>query len=139
MVLPGELDEVAGVPEEFEAQRAIERDRPLNVANDDLANELFGRVDVSASSSCHLAQYLARRRNAFAHAKQRCAPHRRYRNLTLTPERRWNARTRAQAATPAAATEIANAAGSHSAGKKAASNSSTAIATPPESSSVWER
>jgi hypothetical protein len=47
MVFPGQLDEVAGVPEEFEAQRAIKRGRPLDVADDDLANELLGRVDVS--------------------------------------------------------------------------------------------
>lgn len=54
MVFPGKFDEVAGVPEEFEAQRAIERDRPLGVANDDLGNELFGGVDVWAFGSGHL-------------------------------------------------------------------------------------
>jgi hypothetical protein len=46
MVFPGQLGEVATVPEEHEAQRAIERDRPFKVANHDLANELFSWVDV---------------------------------------------------------------------------------------------
>ena len=54
MVLPGQLDEVAPVTQEFEAQRAIERDRPLDVANDDLGNELLGGIDVWAFRSDHL-------------------------------------------------------------------------------------
>jgi hypothetical protein len=65
LVFPGQLDEVASVPKEFEAQRAIERDRPLDVADDDLANELLGRVDVSAFRAGHLDHGISARGSAF--------------------------------------------------------------------------
>jgi hypothetical protein len=54
MVFPGQFDEVASVPKELEAQGAIERDRPLDVANDDLGHELLGGVYVPAFRSRHL-------------------------------------------------------------------------------------
>jgi len=53
MVFQSQFDEVASLPEELEAQGAIERERALDVANHDLASELFGGIDVWAFRSGH--------------------------------------------------------------------------------------
>src|SRR5215207_1222536 len=54
MVFPSQFDKITAVPKELEAQRAIERDRALHVADDDLGHELLGGVDVSACRPGHL-------------------------------------------------------------------------------------
>ena len=74
MVFPGQLDEVAGVPEKFEAQRAIERDRPLDVANDDLADEVLGGLDVWTIGSGHLRHGISPRGPAVASSAERRKP-----------------------------------------------------------------
>ena len=47
MALPGQLDEVAVVPDRLEAQAPVKRRRPLDVPHEYLGDELLGWVDVA--------------------------------------------------------------------------------------------
>lgn len=47
MVLPGELDEIARVAQELEAEPPVELDAAADVADEDLRDELLGGLDVA--------------------------------------------------------------------------------------------
>jgi hypothetical protein len=48
MIFPGQFREIAAVSQEVESQPPVKVDRAFDVLYDNLRNELFGRIDVSA-------------------------------------------------------------------------------------------